>query len=70
MLLAYNSLMKPKQDWMSYPKERTYTVTLIDGTKRVFIGTHVMETADGDTIIWNGLQLVAGYKRSEFKDIE
>jgi hypothetical protein len=55
MLSAYNSLMKPKQDWMSYPKERTYTVTLIDGTKRVFIGTHVMETADGDTIIWNGL---------------
>ena len=62
--------MKTKQDWMSHPKERPYTVTLSDGTKRVFIGTHLMETADGDTIIWNGLQLVAGFKRSELKDIQ
>jgi hypothetical protein len=62
--------MKTAQDWMSHPKERTYTVTLIDGTKRVFIGTHLMETADGDTIIGNGLQLVEGFKRSEFKDIQ
>jgi hypothetical protein len=62
--------MKPKQDWMSCPKERTCTVTLIEGTKRVFIATHVMETADGDTTIWNGLQSVEGYKRSEFKNIE
>jgi hypothetical protein len=62
--------MRFEQDWMSHPKERTYTVTLIDGTKRVFIGTHVMETADGDTIIWNGLQLAEGLKRSEFKDFQ
>jgi hypothetical protein len=54
---------------MSCPKERTCTVTLIEGTKRVFIATHVMETADGDTTIWNGLQSVEGYKRSEFKNI-
>ena len=62
--------MRFDQDWMSHPKDRTYTVTLIDGTKRVFTGTHVMETADGDTIICNRLQLVAGFKRSEFKDIQ
>jgi hypothetical protein len=62
--------MKTEQQAKSHPSERTYTVTLIDGTKRVFIGTHLMETADGDTIIWNGLQLVEGLKRSEFKDIQ
>jgi len=62
--------MKTKQDWMSQPKERTYTVAFADGTKRVFFGTHLMETPDGDPIICNGLQLVEGFKRYEFKNIQ
>jgi len=61
--------MRPRRKTKFAPIERTYTVTLVDGTKKSFVGTRIEQTADGDTLIWNEWLLVAGFKRAEFKNI-
>jgi hypothetical protein len=61
--------VKPKAWFESHQIERTYMVTLVDGTEKTHVGTRLEQTADGDTIIWNEGLLVVGYKRSEYKDI-
>jgi hypothetical protein len=66
--IVYNLEMNPKNNKKRYPTERTYTVTLVGGTKHALIGTHLERTAEY-TIIWNEQIPVRNYQRSEFEDI-
>jgi hypothetical protein len=53
----------------SHPIERTFTVTLVGGTKHTFLGTR-LELTDEHTVIWNEEIIVRSYKRSEYEDIQ
>jgi hypothetical protein len=53
----------------SHPIDRTFTVTLVGGTKHSVIGTHLVQTNE-HTNIWNEKIIVRSYKRSEFEDIQ
>jgi len=51
------------------PFKRTYTVTLIGGTKYTFLGTRLEQTKEY-AIIWNKEISVRRYTRSEYENIE
>jgi hypothetical protein len=52
-----------------HPIDRTFTVTLVGGTKHTVIGTHLEQTNEY-TVIWNEQVVVRSYKRSEYEDIQ
>jgi hypothetical protein len=35
------------------PAVKTYTVTFSDGSTKAFEGTHLLESPEGDLLIWN-----------------
>jgi hypothetical protein len=51
------------------PTLKTYTVTFSNGSTRTFEGTHLLESPEGDLLIWNDRLLVTGFKRDEYLDI-
>jgi len=51
------------------PIERTYTVTLIGGTKYTFIGTRLEKTKE-HAVVWNKEISVRRYTTSEYENIE
>jgi hypothetical protein len=51
------------------PIERPYVVTLVDGTKKTFVGTRLEQAPNGDVIIFNEWIAVGGFKRNEYKDL-
>ena len=60
--------MKRKTNKTARAAERIYAVTLADGSKREFAGTHVEKTRTY-IIIWNESIAVGGFERSEYIDI-
>jgi hypothetical protein len=44
-------------------------VTLVDGTKKTFVGTRLEQAPNGDVIIFNEWIAVGGFKRNEYKDL-
>jgi hypothetical protein len=48
---ACNMGHEPKN--LRSPAVKTYTVTFSDGSTKAFEGTHLLESPEGDLLIWN-----------------